>query len=123
MKLTLTAKIKILPTSEQEQLLQKTMQAYRDACHAVSEVIFKENTLVQAKLHKMTYRKLRSTFGLKSQMAQSVLKTVIAKYKANQTNGHKWCQIAFKKPQIDLVFNRDYSLTKGLFSILIEITA
>lgn len=117
MKLTLTAKIKILPTSEQEQLLQKTMQAYRDACNAVSEVIYKENTLVQAKLHKMTYRKLRSTFGLKSQMAQSVLKTVIAKYKTNQTNGHKRCQIAFKKPQIDLVFNRDYSLTKGLFSI------
>ncbi|KHF26749.1 putative transposase [Anoxybacillus sp. BCO1] len=93
------------------------MQTYRDACNAVSEVIFKENTLVQAKLHKMMYRELRSTFGLKSQMAQSVLKTVIAKYKTNQTNGHERCQIAFKKPQIDLVFNRDYSITKGLFSI------
>ncbi|MED0656866.1 hypothetical protein P4S75_05925 [Anoxybacillus ayderensis] len=55
MKLTLTAKIKILPTSEQEQPLQKTMQAYCDACNAVSEVIFKENTLVQAKLHKIIY--------------------------------------------------------------------
>ncbi len=44
----------------------------------------------------MMYRELRSTFGLKSQMAQSVLKTVIAKYKTNQTNGHERCQIAFK---------------------------
>ncbi|WP_235045446.1 MULTISPECIES: hypothetical protein [Anoxybacillus] len=31
-----------MPTTEQEQLLRKTMQTYRDACNAVSEVIFKE---------------------------------------------------------------------------------
>lgn len=116
-KLTLTAKIKIVPTVEQEDILRATAHAYRDACNAVSAVIFKEDTLVQAKLHKLTYRELRSTFGLKSQMAQSVVKTVIAKYKTNQSNGHERSQVQFKKPQFDLVFNRDYSLTKGLFSV------
>ncbi|ADH99045.1 RNA-guided endonuclease InsQ/TnpB family protein [Salisediminibacterium selenitireducens] len=117
MKLTLTAKTKIVPTVEQEDTLRKTAHAYRDACNAVSEVVFDENTLVQAKLHKRTYRELRSTFGLKSQMAQSALKTVIATYKTNQSNGHERSQVQFKKPQFDLVFNRDYSLTKGLFSV------
>ncbi|SDJ33356.1 helix-turn-helix domain-containing protein, partial [Natribacillus halophilus] len=36
MKLTLTAKIKINPTDEQEQLLAKTVRAYREACNVVS---------------------------------------------------------------------------------------
>lgn len=116
-KLTLTAKIKIVPSVEQADILRATAHAYRDACNAVSAVIFKEDTLVQAKLHELTYRELRSTFGLKSQMAQSVLKTVIAKYKTNQSNGHERSQVQFKKLQFDLVFNRDYNLTKGLFSV------
>lgn len=117
MTLTLAAKIKIIPTSEQENTLRQTAHAYRDACNSVSEVVFNENTLVQAKLHKWTYKELRSTFGLKSQMAQSVLKTVIAKYKTNKSNGHERSKVQFKKPQFDLVFNRDYSLTKGLLSV------
>ncbi|EIJ82276.1 transposase, IS605 OrfB family protein [Bacillus methanolicus PB1] len=50
-------------------------------------------------------------------MAQSVMKTVIARYKSVKTNGHDWAKIRFKKPEYDLVWNRDYSLTKGLFSI------
>ena len=82
-KRTLTAKTKIVPSVEQADMLRVTAHACRDACNAVSAVIFQENTLVQAKLHKLTYRELRSTLGLKSQMAQSVLKTVIAKYKTN----------------------------------------
>lgn len=65
----------------------------------------------------MTYKTLRFDFSLRSQMAQSVMKTVIARYKSAKTNGHDWGTIRFKKPEYDLVWNRDYSLTKGLFSI------
>jgi hypothetical protein len=42
---------------------------------------------------------------------------VIARYKSVQSNGHPWTKIRFKKPEYDLVWNRDYSLTKGVFSV------
>jgi len=117
MKLTLTAKVKIHPTIEQILLLQETVHAYRKACNFVSRLIYDSTILVKAKLHKMTYQNLRSNFGLRSQMAQSVLRTVLAKYKTVKSNGHGSSLIRFKKPQYDLVFNRDYSLVKGLFSV------
>ena len=50
-------------------------------------------------------------------MAQSVFKTVIAKYKTILENQHKWIKPNFSKPQFDLVWNRDYSLTQNFFSV------
>ncbi|PMB01606.1 transposase [Fischerella thermalis CCMEE 5273] len=117
MKLTLTAKVKIIPDSEQIRLLKETLQAYRNGCNFVSRVVYKTKNLVQASLHTFTYPDLRSTYGLRSQMAQSVMKTVIARYKAAQSNGHDWSKVRFKKPEYDLVWNRDYSLVRGMFSV------
>ncbi|EIJ81832.1 transposase, IS605 OrfB family protein [Bacillus methanolicus PB1] len=117
MQLTITAKIKINPIPEQIGLLQETLKAYRNGCNFLSQIIFETKEIVQAKLHKIAYKTLRSDFSLRSQMAQSVMKTVIARYKSAKTNGHDWAKIRFKKPEYDLVWNRDYSLTKGLFSI------
>lgn len=56
-------------------------------------------------------------FRLRSQMAQSVMKTVIARYKSLRSNNHPWTEIKFKKTEYDLVWNRDYSRTKQGFSI------
>jgi putative transposase len=117
LKLTLTAKVKILPTSEQMQWLQQTLAAYRKACSFVSNIVFETKELSQRKLHLTTYRELRSTFYLRSQMAQSVMKTVIARYKSLQSNQHSWTNVQFKKPEYDLVWNRDYSLTKKGLSV------
>ena len=50
--------------------------------------------IVATDTDKVLYSTLREKFGLKSQMAQS-----------------------FKKPQYDLVWNRDYSLTQNCFSV------
>lgn len=50
-------------------------------------------------------------------MAQSVLKTVIARYRTILENQNEWIQPTFKKPQYDLVWNRDYSLTQNCFSV------
>ena len=61
MDMTLTAKIKIYPTAEQAEVLKATLSAYRQACNAVSVVIFDTKVLAQAKLHDMTYRLLRSS--------------------------------------------------------------
>ena len=116
-ELVLTAKVKILPTDEQQTMLQQTLQAYRKGCNSISAVIYTTKNLVQASLHTTTYRHLRETFGLRSQMAQSVMKTVIARYKSTIENGHDWTKLIFRKPELDLVWNRDYSLVQRLFSI------
>ena len=50
-------------------------------------------------------------------MAQSVFKTVIARYKTILENQNEWIKPSFKKPQYDLVWNRDYSLTQNCFSV------
>ena len=50
-------------------------------------------------------------------MSQSVIKSVIAKYQSVKSNGHDFSLIKFKKSEYDLVWNRDYLLTKGIFSI------
>ena len=68
-------------------------------------------------LHAQFYRKLRSEFRLGSQMAQSVLKTVVARYKSLESNGHPWTQIVFGVPCADLVQGRDYSFPKGCVSV------
>ena len=44
-------------------------------------------------------------------------KTVIARYKTILENQHKWIRPDFSKPQYDLVWNRDYSLSQELFSV------
>ena len=119
MKQTLTAKLKIVPTEQDAALMVDTMHAYSAACNFVSEYIFETRDLVQASLNRALYRELRDRFGLRSQMAQSVMKTVIAKYKTNLSNKHSWIKPVFNKPQLDLVWNRDYSLNrdKTLFSV------
>ncbi|HCQ91531.1 MAG TPA: transposase [Clostridium sp.] len=68
-------------------------------------------------MNKDTYYHLREKYNLKSQMAQSVIKTVIAKYKTNKSNGYDFTLVQFKKLEYDLVWNRDYSLTNGVFSL------
>ncbi|MDQ6419731.1 transposase [Paenibacillus sp. LHD-117] len=117
MILTVTAKIKIKPTESQVEALHQTMIAYRQGCNLVSALVFDTSELNQPALHRMSYQTLRSMIGLRSQMAQSVMKTVIAKYKAIRSNGYAWALVRFKKPEYDLVWNRDYSLKAQLFSV------
>lgn len=117
MELTLIAKVQLYPSPEQAMLLQQTTGAYCEGCNWVSRVVEATHCLQQAVLHTETYRPLRSQFGLRSQMAQSVIKTVIARYKSVLANGHPWTRVQFTKPALDLVWNRDYSLQTGQFSL------
>lgn len=113
----ITAKIQIYVSDTQAESLKITTNAYRKACNWLSKHVFETKNLNQVNLNNLYYSDLRNQFGLKSQMAQSVMKTVIARYKSAQSNGHKWSLIAFKLPEYDLVWNRDYSLTQNQFSI------
>ena len=116
-QMTVTAKIQIAVTPDSKVLLDETMSVYSDACNYVSDYVFHTHDLKQFSLNKVLYSTLREKFGLKSQMAQSVFKTVIARYKTILENQKEWIQPSFKKPQYDLVWNRDYSLKQNCFSV------
>ena len=112
-----TAKIQISVDVDSKILLDETMSAYSAACNYVSDYVFRTYDLKQFSLNKALYSILREKFSLKSQMAQSVLKTVVARYKTILENQKKWIRPCFKRPQYDLVWNRDYSLTRSCFSV------
>ncbi len=116
-QMTITAKIQISVNTDSKVLLDETMSVYSDACNYVSDYVFRTHDLKQFSLNKALYSILREKFGLKSQMAQSVFKTVIARYKTILENQKEWIQPSFRKPQYDLVWNRDYSLTQNCFSV------
>lgn len=115
--ITITAKIQIYVPEEQEERLHLTTKASQEACNFLSRKVVESKELNQFKLNSLYYKELRNRFGLKSQMAQSVIKTVIARYKSAKSNGHDWHLVRFKLPEYDLVWNRDYSLNENLFSV------
>jgi len=117
MQITITAKIQILPDAKQSSQLRDTLSAVKKSLNYVSDIVFLTKEFSQPKLHKLTYEILRHDYDLKSQMAQSVMKSVIAKYKSAKSNQHEFNKVVFKRPEYDLVWNRDYSLVKGLFSV------
>lgn len=130
---TLTIKVRLYPDMNQKMFLDQTMKQYRDACTWLSQQYFDNNFIdSQRNLHDRYYKVLRTKFMLKSQMAESVIKTVLARYKIVATQLHQkpyryqdcntkkwysilrdltWLQnpIKFKRPQIDLVATRDWS--------------
>ena len=115
--ISITSKIQIYPTDEQIKILNDTMIAVRKALNYVSNYVFENRCFSQSKLNEATYYLLRENFSLKSQMAQSVMKTVLAKYKTIKSNNQQFTKVQFKNLEYDLVWNRDYLLTKEIFSI------
>ena len=133
---TLTAKIRIMPSEEDGQLLLTTMKAYAEACSFVAQKIAENHVPLRiCAIHKEVYRSCRILFGLPSQMAASTIRTAVASYKTIRTlkerhpsrfSSKKRNRVIvpeFRKPQVSLVWNRDYSIvwdknhTKQLFSI------
>ena len=117
MDFTVTAKIQICVPDSDRQHLFDVMKAYTDACNYVSEYIFETHDQAQFSINKALYHVLRDKFNLKSQMAQSVIKTVLARYKTIAETEGKWIKPEFRKQSYDLVWNRDYSLVTGQFSV------
>ena len=130
--LTKTIKLHINVSPEQEILFRQMTEQYRLACNFVSQHIFDNQfNLAYQSLNKDLYGYLRSQFGLKSQLAQSSIKTAIARYKTVReqlfqkpfkykdedgkwksivkTLEWLWKPVFFSRPQADLVRNRDYS--------------
>lgn len=119
MEQTITAKLQILVNPSDKQILCDTMKAYSDACNYVSKYIYKTHNLSRYSVQEDTYYQVREIYGLRSQMAVSCVRTVIAKYKTILENQKEWVKPTFRLPQLDLVWNRDYSLNtkNNLFSV------
>ncbi len=82
MQQIITAKLKLLTTPVQRQLLRQTQLAYRDALNYVSRYAFAQGKLSNRdRLQKETYREIRALFNLPSQMACNVPRQVAATYK------------------------------------------
>ena len=110
MEQTITAKLQILVNPSDKQILHDTMKAYSNACNYVSDYIYKTHNLSRYSVQEDTYYQVRESYGLRSQMAVSCVRTVIAKYRTILENQSEWIKPNFKIPQLDLAWNRDYSL-------------
>ena len=138
----ITIKVKlVLQNPVDECKFHHTMEQYRQACNFISQYIFDHDfPMNQLKIQKEIYRDIREKFGLKSMMAQSAIRSVIARYKTvreqlfqkpfrYQDEDGKWQRIykdlrwlwhpiEFHRPQVDLVRNRDWSrLSDGTLSL------
>lgn len=114
MKQTITVKVRIFPSVEQEELLKRTARLYTQACNFVSERVFEGNSLVARKIHDGVYRDVRVGFGLGSQMSCSVIRTVVGTYRTIHARQPKWSiQPKFARHRFNAVYGRDYTLTKS----------
>ena len=104
MEQTLTAKLKILPTPSETELLMDTMRTYSEACNYVSDYVFRTHELDLRSLNSELYYAIRQKYSLPSQMAQSVLRTVAGRYKTILTSEKRWIRPKFRTPQLDLVW-------------------
>ena len=117
MEMTITAKIQLKTTEEQKRILSGTMDAYRKSCNYVSDYVFSNHDYKQLSVHNSVYEQVRSLYKIGSQMTCSVIRTVLARYKSIKSSGLNGIKPNFKLPQYDLVWNRDYSLNKNVFSV------
>ena len=130
-EVTTTVKVKLFPNKDQERLLSDTIGQYLKACNFVSEKVCELRKHNWLSLNNQLYRTLLDIFELKSQVTQSVLRTVDSKYKQKEYRIKKRKNlteiqrrdllyskpVVFKVPECDMVRGQDYSLLKDVFSI------
>lgn len=130
MQQIITAKLKLLPTAQQSQVLRQAQLAYRDALNAVSRYAFEQGkTSNVSKLHKGMYAELRLRYHLPSQLACSVERQVAATYKGLWTKllknkEHRRARITKKRfkgldqpphyssPTVQYTYERDYTFQR-----------
>lgn len=88
----LTARVKLNPTLEQHQILKDTLYRANSACNYISDVAWESKTFRQFGIHKLTYKDVRSKFGLTAQMAVRAMGKVADAYKLDNKR-----QRSFKK--------------------------
>ncbi len=131
MQQIITAKLKLITTTEQFQVLRTTQLAYRDALNTVSHYAFEHNkTSSTVALHRGMYAGLRARYHLPSQLACSVERQVAATYKGLWTKRkknaeHRRRKITKKRfkgldkppkyssPTVQYTYERDYTFQRN----------
>lgn len=79
-------KLKVNISYQQAISFRETQRQFIAACNLVSQYIFDHGFILQQRtLQDRLYRKIRADYDMPSFLAQSVIKTVIAKYKTVKT--------------------------------------
>lgn len=80
----LTAKVKLLPTDKQRELLLQTMEVANQAANYVSDMAWQEKVFGRVPVHRLTYYAVREQFGLSAQLAVRVIGKVVDAYKLDR---------------------------------------
>lgn len=135
MDIVVTMKLHLHPDEAAVAAFKDMTTTYMEACNYASDYVFNNGFCLNSnRLQEQLYSTVRGEFKLKSQLAVSVFKTVTARYKTVQEqlwrhpfrckdeNGEwqsiprslEWLQkpVYFRRPQADLVRNRDYSFVQ-----------
>jgi len=81
----LTAKIKLLPTPDQQRALQQTLETANAACTTISQSVWATKTFRQFDIHRLCYADIRAAFGLSAQMTVRCIAKVADAYKRDRT--------------------------------------
>ena len=119
MNVTITAKIRLFPTSEQARQLDACASAFaRTASYVARAEACSKDRIKAQKIQDRHYQEIRDMFGLKSQQTCSVCKTVAAAYTSIQSNKHNRSKTPeFKHAFFEAVRGRDYTLKDGKASL------
>ena len=79
--MTITAKIKLVPSGRQSSLLMDTLEGMNRACNHASVLVHNNQVFDRTRLHRLSYYELRQQFKLKSQMAIRCIGKVVDSYK------------------------------------------
>lgn len=80
----LTAKIKLLPTPDQQRALQQTLETANAACNTISQSAWATKTFRQFDIHRLCYADTRDAFGLSAQMTVRCIAKVADAYKRDR---------------------------------------
>lgn len=86
----LTVQIKLLPSHEQSAALRKTLIAANKAADCISQAAWKAREFRRFTLHKLTYKTIRDSFPLSSQIVCLLLGKVADAYKLDRDNRRKF---------------------------------
>jgi putative transposase len=80
----LTIQLKLLPTPEQADALNRTLARANAACDSISQVAWAAQTFGQFPIHRLVYRDVRETFGLAAQLTVRCIAKVADAYKLDR---------------------------------------
>ena len=89
-RISLTAKLQLFVDDDDIRALKDTMHAYTKACNFLSDYVFRFMDMDKRHIHDLYYYQIKEDFGMKAQMAESAIKTVLARYKSILSNHHEW---------------------------------